>query len=138
MLEVGRVCMKLAGRDSNNYCVVVQKIDEDYVLIEGNVRRRKCNIKHLHPQKQVLAIKEGADHKAVMEAFKKESLPVKEKGGFKVPKGVKTASKAAEAKPKAAKPAEAKPAAEKPEAKAEAKPKEAKPKKVAAKKEKKE
>lgn len=88
MFEVGQVCIKLAGRDAGNYCVVVQKLDERYVLIEGNVRRRKCNIAHLQPQKQKLDIKEGASHDAVVAAFKKADIEVKPKRGF-VGKAVK-------------------------------------------------
>ncbi len=83
MFEVGRVCVKIAGRDANNYCVVVKKLDDNYVIIEGNVRRRKCNIKHLHPQKKKLDIKEDATYKEVAAAFKKAGIPVKEKRGFK-------------------------------------------------------
>ena len=62
MFEVGQVCIKIAGRDSNNHCVVVKKLDDNFVLIDGNVRRRKCSIKHLQPQKDKLELKEDASH----------------------------------------------------------------------------
>ena len=84
MLEVGRLCVKLAGRDAGNYCVVVAKLDENYVLIDGDVRRRKCNIMHLHPQKKKLEIKENATTKEVEAAFKKEKLKIS-KSGYKQP-----------------------------------------------------
>ena len=83
MFEVGRLCLKIAGRDSDNYCVVVKKLEDGFVLIDGNVRRRKCNIKHLHPQKKKLDIKENASYKEVAAAMKKAGLKVVEKRGFK-------------------------------------------------------
>ena len=54
MFETGRICIKIAGRDAGNICIVIDKIDENYVLIDGNVRRRKCNIAHLEPLKDIL------------------------------------------------------------------------------------
>jgi|APSaa5957512622_1039677.scaffolds.fasta_scaffold23648_1 large subunit ribosomal protein L14e len=60
MFEVGRVCIKLAGRDAGNTCIVVDLVDDNYVLIDGNVRRRKCNTSHLKPLKDTIKIKKGA------------------------------------------------------------------------------
>src|SRR3989338_1355041 len=50
---VGIVCLKLAGRDANRFCVILEEIDSRYVLIDGDVRRKKCSLKHLKlfPQK---------------------------------------------------------------------------------------
>ena len=48
--------------------------EDDYVLIDGNVRRRKCNLKHLVAEKTKLEIKEGASTKDVLAAFKKAKL----------------------------------------------------------------
>ena len=49
MFEIGRLCVKIAGRDAGLKCLVVEVIDDNYVLIDGQTRRRKCNIKHLEP-----------------------------------------------------------------------------------------
>ena len=35
MLEVGRLCIKLAGRDAGKKAVVVENIDSNFVLIDG-------------------------------------------------------------------------------------------------------
>ena len=110
MFDIGRVCVKVAGRDAGNYCVIVKMLDESFVVIEGNVRRRKCNVKHLHPQKQKLDIKEDASYNDVTAAFKKAGLPVKEKRGFKARAGKKEEAK--EKKPEQKK--TTKPAAKKP------------------------
>ena len=67
-MKIGQLAIKLAGRDANQHCVVVDNLDSNFVLIDGNVRRRKCNIKHLEPLDQVLKIKKKAPHSEVIEA----------------------------------------------------------------------
>ena len=47
MFDVGRVCLKIAGRDAGKKCVVVEKLEGKYVLIDGMTRRKKCNTLHL-------------------------------------------------------------------------------------------
>ncbi len=69
MFEVGRLCVKIAGRDAGKECVVVDVIDDNFVLIDGRTRRRKCNLKHLEPLDKVLDIKKGASHDDVKKAF---------------------------------------------------------------------
>ncbi|MCA9460376.1 MAG: 50S ribosomal protein L14e [Nanoarchaeota archaeon] len=85
MLTVGRICIKTAGRDAMAHCVVIEEIDETYVLIDGNTRRKKVNKAHLEPLNKTLNIKKGASTKDVFAAFEKEGIKV---------------TKAAEAKPK--------------------------------------
>ncbi len=80
MLDVGRVCVKIAGRDAGNFCVIVDRIDDSYVLIDGNVRRKKCNIIHLEPTSKILKIKKSADSKTVIDLMKKEGLEIIKKG----------------------------------------------------------
>lgn len=69
MFEVGQVCLKIAGRDAGKKCAVVEVIDDKYVLIEGETRRRKCNVAHLEPIALKLDISKGASHDAVMKAM---------------------------------------------------------------------
>lgn len=78
-MKIGQLCIKLAGRDANKLCVIVDTLENNFVLIDGNTRRRKCNIKHLEPLDKVLKIKKKALHQEVIEAMKKESLKVIEK-----------------------------------------------------------
>ena len=75
-IEIGRVCIKTAGRDAGNYCVVVDAQDDNFVLIDGGTRRRKCNILHLEPTTKQIELSKGASHEAVAEAFKGLHLPV--------------------------------------------------------------
>ena len=44
IFEVGRICVKLAGRDAGSKCVIVEELDNHYVLVDGDVRRKKVNI----------------------------------------------------------------------------------------------
>jgi large subunit ribosomal protein L14e len=57
-IEVGRVCIKIAGRESGEKCVIVEIIDDKFVEVVGKtIKNRRCNIKHLEPVKQVIEIK---------------------------------------------------------------------------------
>ena len=67
--NVGRVCVKLAGRDAGLKCVVVEEIDANFVLVDGQTRRRKINIRHLEPLEQTVDLKSGADTSAVAKAL---------------------------------------------------------------------
>ncbi len=75
-MKIGQLCIKLAGRDANQKCIVVDVIDKNYVLIDGNVRRKKCNIKHVYPLKQVFKIKKGASTSEVQTALKTAGLEI--------------------------------------------------------------
>jgi len=78
MFSVGRICIKLAGRDSNNKCVVVEVLENNYVLIDGETRRKKCNIIHLEPLDKKIDIKSKASHEDVISAFKKIGIEIKD------------------------------------------------------------
>lgn len=54
LFGVGRICVKVAGRETGRKCVIVDVIDKNYVLITGpksitKVKRRRANIKQLEP-----------------------------------------------------------------------------------------
>ncbi|MBR9675913.1 50S ribosomal protein L14e [Candidatus Woesearchaeota archaeon] len=102
IFEVGRVCVKLAGRDAGQRCVVVDLLEDNYVLIDGLTRRRKCNVHHLEPLGEVIKLKKGASHSDVSKEFKKL--------GIDIPKKVK-AKKAGE-RPKKVRKVKVKPAKE--------------------------
>ena len=79
MYQIGRLCVKLAGRDSNKKCVVVDVIDDNFVLIDGQTRRRKCNIIHLEPLDGLVKIKKNASHDDVLKELKKLKVEVSDK-----------------------------------------------------------
>ena len=73
---IGQLCVKIAGRESGKQCVIVDKIDSIYVLIDGNLRRKKCNILHLEFLNRKLDIKKGASTAEVHKAMEKEGIKV--------------------------------------------------------------
>ena len=79
MYEVGRLVVKIAGRDAGQTGIIVDKVDDNIVLIDGNVRRKKCNIKHLEPLKDVLKIKKGASTSEVHKIMSAAGVKVIEK-----------------------------------------------------------
>jgi len=73
-IEVGRVCVKLNGRETGLKCVIVDVIDKNFVLVTGpqklsGVRRRRTNVKHLEPTEDTLEVKKGASDEDVAKAI---------------------------------------------------------------------
>jgi large subunit ribosomal protein L14e len=79
MIEIGRLAVKIAGRDAGGICVVIDVLDKNFVLIDGQVRRRKCNIIHLEPLDNVIKVKKKASHEDVVNAFKELEIEVTER-----------------------------------------------------------
>ncbi|MEM3162073.1 MAG: 50S ribosomal protein L14e [Candidatus Bathyarchaeia archaeon] len=78
-IEVGRICVKVAGREAGMKCVIVDVIDKNFVLVTGpksitGVKRRRSNINHLEPLAQKIDIKRGASDEEVIEALKQKGL----------------------------------------------------------------
>ncbi len=64
-IEIGRICVKTHGREAGQRCVVVDIVDENFVLVSGpqkltGVRRRRTNVRHLEPTQEKVQIKTGA------------------------------------------------------------------------------
>jgi len=79
VIEVGRICVKTHGREKGKKCVVVERIDKNFVLVTGpkelsGVRRRRANVDHLRPTTHKIDIKPGADDSAVMKALSSKKL----------------------------------------------------------------
>ncbi|MCD6323581.1 MAG: 50S ribosomal protein L14e [Desulfurococcales archaeon] len=78
-IEVGRVCVKLLGREAGRKCVIVDIIDRNFVVITGpksltGVRRRKANIDHIEPTDKKVQIAKGASDEDVLNAIKEAGL----------------------------------------------------------------
>lgn len=117
LFEVGRLCVKIAGRDAGRTCVVVEELGHSYVVVDGSTRRKKVNVLHLEPLADTVKLKTKASHDEVKKAFEKLGLPVWETKPKKVaarPKKQKKEKEASAVDKKAAKPKK-----EKKEAKAE-------------------
>jgi len=71
IMEPGRVCVKLAGREAGKKCVVVEAADKNFVVVLGEgVRRRKCNVTHLEPTSETLKIKKSASDADILKTLK--------------------------------------------------------------------
>lgn len=84
IFDIGRMCVKIAGRDAGKKCVIVDQLDSYSVLVDGATRRKKVNIKHLEPLADVVEIKAGASHEVVRALFQKLGIATWEKNSKKV------------------------------------------------------
>jgi large subunit ribosomal protein L14e len=78
MIKIGRMVMKIAGRDAGKKAVIIDVLDNKSVMIDGETRRRKCNILHLEPLKDVIKVKKNASHDDIKKEFEKLGLKVRE------------------------------------------------------------
>lgn len=69
-IEVGRICVKIAGREAGHRCVIVDIIDKNFVLVTGprevtGVKRRRVNVNHVEPTTDKVDIARGASDEEV-------------------------------------------------------------------------
>jgi large subunit ribosomal protein L14e len=69
-IEVGRICLKAAGRETGRKCVIVDVMDKSFVLITGpkkvtGVKRRRVNMNHIEPLQDKIDVKRGASDEEV-------------------------------------------------------------------------
>jgi large subunit ribosomal protein L14e len=74
-IEVGRICVKVSGREAGRKCVIVDVVDKSFVLITGpkkvtGIRRRRANVNHVEPLQDSVEIKRGASDDEIEEALK--------------------------------------------------------------------
>lgn len=79
IIEVGRICVKTRGREAGKKCVIVDIIDENYVLVTGpkdvnGVKRRRVNILHIEPTDKKININKGASEEDVKRALQEAGL----------------------------------------------------------------
>ena len=75
VMDVGRVCVKLTGREAGSRCVIVDVIDRNYVMVTGpeeltGVRRRRVNLSHLSPLDETVDISRNASDDEIAALFK--------------------------------------------------------------------
>ena len=78
-IEVGRICVKLTGRETGKKCVVVDVVDKNFAVITGpksvtGIRRRRTNVDHLEPTPQNIELKKGATDEEVEKALTKAKM----------------------------------------------------------------
>ncbi|MCD6421093.1 MAG: 50S ribosomal protein L14e [Thaumarchaeota archaeon] len=77
--EIGRIAVKVSGREAGKKCVIVDVIDKNFALVTGprqltGVRRRRANIAHLAFTPHKIEIQKGASDEEVMKALEKANL----------------------------------------------------------------
>ena len=103
-IGIGTLCIKLAGRDANKKCVILN-IEGQKALIDGETRRRTVSLSHLVPIGKV-DLKKDASRADVVKAFAKLDMklvdtkakpktekPIKIRNVKEVPKAAKKVSK---------------------------------------------
>ena len=73
--EVGRLCVKTAGRDVGKRCVIIDLMDKNFALVTGpknvsGVRRRRVNVNHLKPLEEKIQIEKGATDEQIIVLLK--------------------------------------------------------------------
>jgi large subunit ribosomal protein L14e len=74
-IEIGRICVKVAGREAGRKCVIVDLADKSFVLVTGpksvtGVKRRRVNVNHVEPLQDKIEVKRSASDEEVAEALK--------------------------------------------------------------------
>ena len=70
-IDIGRVCVKLSGRETGKKCVIVDIVDRNYVIVTGppeltGVRRRRVNMNHIHPLEEKIDIPRNASDEEII------------------------------------------------------------------------
>jgi len=78
-VEIGRICVKTYGREAGRKCVIVDIIDENFVVVTGpkkltGVRRRRVNVGHIEPVDAKVNIEKGASDEEVEKAIESSGL----------------------------------------------------------------
>jgi len=78
-VDVGRICVKLTGREAGKKCVIVDVVDRNFVLVTGpkqvnGVKRRRVNVNHIEPTERKINIKRGENDEQVMNALNEQTL----------------------------------------------------------------
>lgn len=66
IFEVGRVCVKIAGRETGKQCAVIEVLNDNFVLVGGpEVRKRKCNVAHLGPLEDIVDVSKDINQQLI-------------------------------------------------------------------------
>jgi large subunit ribosomal protein L14e len=73
-IEVGRICVKQAGRENGKKCVVIDVMDKSFILVTGpkkitGIKRRRVNINHVMPLQEKIDVNRGASDDEVAQTL---------------------------------------------------------------------
>ncbi len=77
-IDVGRICVKLSGREAGKKCIVVDIVDKNFVLITGpkqlnGVKRRRVNVSHIEATERKMNVRRGESDAELMKALDEET-----------------------------------------------------------------
>jgi len=77
-IDVGRICVKLVGREAGKKCVIVDVVDKNFVLVTGpkqlnGVKRRRVNVSHIEVTERKVSIRRGETDEELIKALDKET-----------------------------------------------------------------
>ena len=81
-IQIGRVCVKTQGREKGRKCIIADIIDKNFLLVTGppkisGVKRRRVNIKHIHPLEWVIDINRGMSDEEIENMVTQNDLTAK-------------------------------------------------------------
>ncbi|MEM1794914.1 MAG: 50S ribosomal protein L14e, partial [Sulfolobales archaeon] len=70
VVEVGRICVKVAGREAGRKAVIVDLVDDNFIVVTGpksltGVKRRRVNVKHVEILDKKVEVPRGASDEEV-------------------------------------------------------------------------
>ncbi|MEM1962015.1 MAG: 50S ribosomal protein L14e [Sulfolobales archaeon] len=79
VVEVGRICVKVAGREAGRKAVVVDLVDDNFIVVTGpksltGVKRRRVNVKHVEILDKKVEVPRGASDEEVLKAIEAAGL----------------------------------------------------------------
>ncbi|MFH1180348.1 MAG: 50S ribosomal protein L14e [Candidatus Bathyarchaeota archaeon] len=70
-IDIGRVCMKLQGREKGKKCVIIDVIDRNFVVVAGpGVKRRRVNMDHILALDETVNVQRDASDAEIAGALK--------------------------------------------------------------------
>ncbi len=78
VMDIGRICIKLTGREAGKKCIIVDIVDRNFVLVTGpkqlnGVKRRRVNVGHIEPTERKLNIRRGETDEELIKALNEET-----------------------------------------------------------------
>jgi large subunit ribosomal protein L14e len=73
-IEVGRICVKEAGREQGKKCVIVDVMDKSFILVTGpknltGIKRRRVNLDHVVALDDKVEVRRGASDEEITQAL---------------------------------------------------------------------
>jgi len=77
-IDIGRVCVKLVGREAGKKCVIVDVVDKNFVLVTGpkqlnGVKRRRVNVNHIETTERKVDIPRGETDEELIKALDEDT-----------------------------------------------------------------